>query len=481
MSNLLREYVRSILLEKASPKVSKQPESLNDLCRMLSATGINASSKRGAVNWAGSLDDLDATVKGNGLQLVTNKNGIKTTSADMYTGNKNAILAFIRLSLSIDIGNESVKEVPVIIKPDNALIDPAACANKLKGGTALGYGVEHAIYSGLKGTTSKSMIKAMKEQDARLTKLLAAASNIAPDALDKYLSDVTTMRAAIVKNEKKIGAVSIIGAPPGGGSAEYDIQAVGANDPNHKYVFHAKYKSDRLVGIPQDSSEAAVDPEEIEDKFKGEGDKLPLPVSSNSSIAFKIARDSLLFNSLPKKSLDGNILNNADKQLTPAGKTVHKKQTIPGDDLGVAEINVIMRDKALRTGLFQKMREAGFYDSINGDIKRQLGIDLKPQVGEKNVKKMTSVFINFLSVDNPDIFTFDSSQGASWNFELAKEGGNTARIAFFVTAISGSKRIEEVMEIELGSIKRAKYVQIHKGTGFHAWLDALSEKNKKLS
>lgn len=472
MNNLLREYVRSILLEKASPKVSKQPESLNDLCRMLSATGINANSKRGAVNWAGSLDDLEDTVKDSGLQLVKNKNGIKTASAGIHTGNKNAILAFIRLSLSINIGNESVKEVPVIIKPDNALIDPVACAKKLKGGTALGYGVEHAIYSALKGTTTESMIKAMKEQDARLTKLLAAASDIAPDALDKYLSDVTTMRTAIVNNKEKIGAVSIIGDPPGGGSAEYDIQAVGKNDPDHKYVFHAKYKSDRLVGIPQDSSEAAVDPEKIENKF--EGDELPLPISSNSSIAFKIARDSLLFKKTTKKSLDGDVLNNADDQLTPEGEEVLEKQTTAADaNFGVAEINVVMRNKVLRTMLFQKMFEAGFYDSISGDIKRQLGIDLKPQIGEKNVKKMTSVFINFLSVGNPDIFTFNSSQGANWQFKLVP--GQTARVAFFVTAQQvGAEAIENVMEIELGSIKRAKYVQIHKGTGFHAWLDALA-------
>lgn len=484
MSDLLREYIKSILRASVLSEASKQPESLSNLCKLLSSTsGSSASPKRGAVNWSGSLEDLDSAVKGVGLSLVTTGKGIKTSAGDAvteYTRAKNAVLAYIRLESPIKIDDKLVKIAPVIVKPDSALVDPDACKSKLKGGTALGYGVEHAIYSALKGTNVKSMIDIMTTQDARLVDLLDAAKRMVPEAYEGYLKNVATMRSAILQNKAKIGDVVITGPAPGGGTSEYDIEAVGKSaagkpDVAHKYVFHAKYKSDRLVGIPQASGEDEAALKVLKKQISKElaDDNLPLPVSSNSSIAFKTARDTLLFGGPPpKKSIDRDVLADGP-HLTSAGKVVRRKQTSSGEDEGVAEINVIMRDSRLRAQLLQNMKAAGFNASIERDIKRQLGIELKPRAGEEAVKKLTSVFINFLSVEKPDIFVFKTNQGADWRFELVP--GETARLAFFVTAIKGRERIENALEIELGSIKRAKYVQVHKGKNFHDWLDALSE------
>lgn len=479
----MREYIKSILRASVLSEASKQPESLSNLCKLLSSTsGSSASPKRGAVNWSGSLIDLDNAVKGVGLSLASVGGHIKTVSGDAaaaYTGAKNAVLAYVKLESPIKIDDRLVKVVPVIVKPDSALVDPDACKKKLKGGTALGYGVEHAIYSALKGTSVKNMIDIMTTQDARLIDLLDAAKRMVPDAYEGYLKDVATMRSAILQNKAKIGDVVITGSAPGGGTSEYDIEAVGKSpvgkaDNTHKYVFHAKYKSDRLVGIPQASGDDEEALKVLKKQISKElaDNELPLPVSSNSSIAFKTARDNMLFGgSSPKKTLEGDVLMDGP-HLTPAGKIVRRKQT-SGPDAGLAEINVIMRDPKLRAQLLQNMKAAGFNAAIERDIKRQLGIELKPHAGEEAVKKMTSVFINFLSVEKPDIFVFKTNQGTDWHFELVP--GETARLAFFVTAIKGRERIENALEIELGSIKRAKYVQVHKGKNFHDWLDALSE------
>jgi len=482
MRHLLQEYIKEVLKDSIISELSKQPGTLSSLCKLLSdASGTAASPKRGAINWAGNIKDLEDAVRDIGLTLVSSKGKAKTVIGKPvaeYTGAKNAFLAFINMSDPIKLGNTSSRTVPVIVKPDSALTDPEACEKKLKGGTALGYGVEHAIYSALKPTSVENMIEAMSTSDERLNDLISAAEKIAPEALEKYFQSVATMRSQISQievNRKKIGNVAILGGPPGGGSSEYDIEAVGVNrgrpDARHKVVLHAKYMSDRLVGIPQ---AAEAGPENVKDQLAKElkPGAVALSSSSNSSVAYKIARDLLLFvgGRPPKKSLDGNVL--APDSLTPAGKAVRKQQTADGSPVqGEAEINVIMKDPQLRSKLLQNMESSGFYSSISGDIKRQLGVELKPRVGEESIKKMTSVFINFRKDLTPDIMVFKEDQGVNWNFEVTE--GDTARKAFYVAAVSKDERIDNVMEIELGSIKRAKYVQVHKGENFYIWLEAL--------
>lgn len=503
MPHLLQEYIREIL-EKAiiverraaagertpvsrSPAgIDGPPTTLGGLAKLLRDASNDTSAKtRGdAIEWGGTLEDLKNAVTNIGrtakLSLVKDRNGeIKRVddkkNIDLYTKKKGAFLTFINLQIPI----ENRKTVTIVIKPDLSLVDPEQCANKLKSGMILGYGAEHAIFSALAGTSPKDMIEEMTNNDMRLVTLLGAAKDIAPEALEEYFTAITEMRSQIDarKNTEFLNVVADVGSPPGGGSSEYDIVAYATNRSgkrisSRKVVIHAKYDDDRLVGIPQAKGASEKTKEKVSKEF---ADDVVVPPSASN--IYKDVRDAFLFKvpKGPAEALSGNILR--DEDLTPAGKKVLKQQKKAAKP--EAEINVIMKDEALRNELLSNLEAAGFLETISSDIKRQLGLDIKLQSGEK-FKDMLSIFVNFQTDLTPHILKFDSGQGESWNLEVTPtDESPTAANAYDVAAVSadGATTIPNIMRIELGSIKRAKYVQVHKGdkARFGEWVDALSQ------
>jgi len=119
----------------------------------------------------------------------------------------------------------------------------------------------------------------------------------------------------------------------------------------------------------------------------------------------------------------------------------------------------------LREALFAELEAANFGSVISSSIKQQLGLETK------GTETRTSMFINFTEND-VHVQRFAPEQGDLVEFYLVE--GTTTSSAYTVTAVfSNDEEVPAAFNVELGSIVRAKYVQIHKGTGFKQFVNKL--------
>ena len=86
------------------------------------------------------------------------------------------------------------------------------------------------------------------------------------------------------------------------------------------------------------------------------------------------------------------------------------------------------------------------------------------------------MFVNFTEND-VHVQRFAPEQGASVEFIL--DPGMTTSSAYTVRAVFNKVKVPAAFNVELGSIVRAKYVQIHKGINFENFISEL-EKQKDL-
>jgi hypothetical protein len=268
-------------------------------------------------------------------------------------------------------------------------------------------------------------------------------------------------------------------APPGGGSDEYDLIASAAGPAKGaktSFNIHVKYKSNRLVGIPQPKLADIVNPETGEIDEEATEAAIEAAAAGNPSVIYKRVRDELLFGAEGPAGGTGSLELGKKggplvaKGLTDYGRSVKNAQgkgpTAP------SEIAIMITNQKLRDVLFAALEAAKFGDVISSSIKQQLGLEAKGS------EKRTSMFINFTEND-VHVQRFAPEQGTSVKFVLVS--GTTTSSAYTVTAIFTDKavKVPAAFNVELGSIVRAKYVQIHKGTGFDQFVSELELENKK--
>jgi len=371
----------------------------------------------------------------------------------------NLLREYIRQSLFVQQLNEARVNLNEVKSPD------------LKSGTMLGYAGEQAVYAAM-GT--RPLLFAQLEKnligDVRIIKNYNSSNY---EQWNTFVNIADVMKKNIAKKFKEIGLeFTRPPTPPGGGSDEYDLVATAGK---RSFNIHVKYKSNRLVGIPQPKLADIVNPETGEIDEEATEAAIEAAAAGNPSVIYKNVRDSLLFNdgvqggigSLKYRADGGSIVAGVGKELTQYGLSVQAMQG-PNRD-APSEIAVIITDKNLREKLFDALKAANFGGVISSSIKQQLGLKTK------GAETRTSMFINFTEND-VHVQRFAPEQGAKVEFVLVS--GTTTSSAYTVTAKFTDKavKVPAAFNVELGSIVRAKYVQIHKGTGFDQFVSELENK-----
>jgi len=287
------------------------------------------------------------------------------------------------------------------------------------------------------------------ENDSRISSAISMSN---AEDVEKFFNDCSTMRDSVKVKLAQLGINAKADKIPSTGTDEYDLTSTSGEE---KYFIHVKFQSDRLVGIPKPS------------------DQSPEDMAKNPSVIYKNVRDSLLFKrglSGGNKTIDPVKDELIEGYLTLFGKQVLKKQR----ELGESEIAAIIKTPTLRNVLYSSLEESNFSQNIADSLKQQLGLESKGEV------VATTLFINFNSPEEIKTQMFVPGQGRNIKFILRP--GNLTSQAFIVDASFRMPTKEEVgvsdvFNIELGSIKRTKYVQIHKGKNFNKFstmLDSLS-------
>jgi len=316
----------------------------------------------------------------------------------------------------------------------------------------LGFAGEHAVYAAMNGISNQAMIKNLEKDD----RINTAIKTSLPEDVSTFFENCKTMRNTIKDKLVELGINARADKVPSTGSDEYDLTSTKGEE---KYFIHVKYQSDRLVGIPKPASQS-----------KKEAQK-------NPSVIYKNARDSLLFKNGVQGGKDtlhplkDELL--ASKYLTSYGKKVLKKQK----ELGESEIAAIIKVPSLRKDFDAKLEELHFSENLIKAVKQQLGLESKGEVSA------ATLFFNFSSNEEVKTQVFLPGQGK--NIELSLVPGNLTSQAFTINATvkpPNRKRGEAVevvdaFRVELGSIRRAKYVQLHKGAGFSQLSKSLEDLN----
>ena len=309
----------------------------------------------------------------------------------------------------------------------------------------LGFAGEHAVYAAMNNVNDK-VLKRNIEDDSRISNAIVSSN---PDDVKKFFSDCVTMKNSVKSKLAQLRINAKADNIPSTGTDEYDLRSTSGNQ---KYFIHVKYQSSRLVGIPQPSGQT---PEEAE---------------KNPSSIYKLVRDSLLF----KSGLQGgkNTVDFSKDRLIDSGNlTAYGKRVLKAQSaLGESEIAAMVKDSSLRDILYSKLKEFGFDQNILDSIKQQLGLEQKGDISA------TTLFINFNSPKDISTQMFLPGQGK--NVDLRLVPGNSTNKAFTVDAnvkLPNKKtvKLKDIFNVELGSIKRAKYVQLHKGTNFSQFSEAL--------
>lgn len=311
--------------------------------------------------------------------------------------------------------------------------------NKLVSASVLGFASEHAVYAAMNGIGPAALQRNI-ENDSRISPALRISS---PEDIAKFFADCNSMQAAAKSKLSEMGITARADEVPSAGTDEHDLTSTSGEE---KYFVHVKYQSDRLVGIPKPAGQTKED------------------AAKNPSVIYKDARDSLLFTgglSGGKGTIDVVKDELLPQFLTPYGKMVLAAQR----DLGESEIAAIIKNPALKEVLYSELKKRGFNQNISDAIKQQLGLETKGDTVAK------TLFIKFNSPTEVKTRLFVPGQGR--NIGLSLRPGNLTSEAFVVDATfvppgdpKNKKTITDVFYIELGSIKRAKYVQLHKGKNF---------------
>lgn len=318
----------------------------------------------------------------------------------------------------------------------------------------LGFAGEHAVYAAMNRISNRDMIKNL-EKDSRIN---TAIKTSLPEDISTFFENCKMMRNTIKYKLVELGINEKVMADkvPSAGTDEYDLTSTKGEE---KYFIHVKYQSDRLVGIPKPASQS-----------KKEAQK-------NPSVIYKNARDSLLFKDGVQGGKDtlhplkDELLDS--KYLTSYGKKVLIKQK----ELGESEIAAIIKVPSLRKVFDAKLEELHFSENLIKAAKQQLGLESKGEVSA------ATLFFNFSSNEEVKTQVFLPGQGK--NIELSLVPGDLTSQAFTinVTVKQSNKKREDAVEVvdafrvELGSIRRAKYVQLHKGTGFSQLSKLLEDLN----
>jgi len=294
----------------------------------------------------------------------------------------------------------------------------------LSDGKTLGYGAEHAVYAALSKISNNQMYANM-ENDTRLAAIL---SNSSEENILNFKKNCVSMRNVFMRNITSIDLsdLRIASAPPSGGNVPVDVEAI---DPDgNNYDIHVKYKSDRLVGlqIPKIEKNASEEEKRIYDTLR----------QGHPNVVYRKIRDFFLEKN-PK----------------------------------VDDIFGIFSNPNLKSKFYDALSKGGFYDTISDVIKSQLGFS--SQTGN------TSLLVNFLSPTDVKIQKMTPEQGENLQFNLRIPDDAKISKAFVVDAVflQGKKQkiVKDVLDVEIGSKKRNRGLDVHKGDNYQKFVEELEK------
>jgi len=437
MRKLLREYINNLLLELSSPSPKKKLEQA-----IISAADLN-SAKFGS--WRPGAGKYGEIRLAPASPIPPGINYSQLLKSAGYTAKKSAS------SVSQKFDTWDVKTpsgVVQVVFASKTLAPGTTGKSELQTIKILGFAGEHAVYAAMNKVNDKVLRKNI-ENDSRISPAISMSN---AEDIEKFFNDCSTMRDSVKAKLAQLGINAKADKIPSTGTDEYDLTSTSGEE---KYFIHVKFQSDRLVGIPKPS------------------DQSPEDMAKNPSVIYKNVRDTLLFKrglSGGNKTIDPVKDELIEGYLTTFGKQVLKKQR----ELGESEIAAIIKTPALRNIFYSSLEKSNFSQNIADSLKQQLGLESKGEV------VATTLFINFNSPEEIKTQMFVPGQGR--NIEFTLRPGNLTSQAFIVDASFRMSRkkevsVSDVFNIELGSIKRAKYVQIHKGKNFNQFskmLDSLS-------
>jgi hypothetical protein len=370
----------------------------------------------------------------------------------------NLLREYIRQSLFVQQLNEARVNLNEVKSPD------------LKSGTMLGYAGEQAVYAAM-GTPPLTFEELEKNLigDVRIIKNYNSSNQ---QQWDTFVNIADVMKENIANKFEEMG-LEFTRPPsaPGGGSDEYDLVAKAGE---RSFNIHVKYKSNRLVGIPQPKLAKIKDPETGKIDKEATEAAAEAAAAGNPSVIYKNVRDSLLFKDGVQGGTGSLTLGKKGGPLKATGLTDYGISVKEAQGKGAAapsEIAIMITNEEFRTKLFDALKAANFGGVISSSIKQQLGLE------KKGDETRTSMFINFTEND-VHVQRFAPEQGAKVKFILVP--GTTTSSAYTVMAVFTDKavkvKVPAAFNVELGSIVRAKYVQIHKGTGFDQFVSELENK-----
>lgn|GEM_PF-4160602 len=430
MSNLLREYIELILERGPLPGFSKK-----ELTTKLLQTAEKNSDKFGS--WRIGHPKYDeirfapASPIPPGIDYIRffQKAGFKAEEAPTSVSGK-----YKTWNVMMPSG-----EVIKVVFTAKTVAPGEAQESDLTTIKILGYAGEHAVYAAMNRISDQAMIKNI-EKDGRIS---TAIKTSMPEDIAAFFENCKTMRDTVKNKLAELEIDARADKVPSPGTDEYDLTSTKGEE---KYFIHVKYQSDRLVGIPKPADQP------VEEAQK------------NPSVIYKNVRDSMLFKGGVqggKNTLDllkDELLDNGN--LTLYGKKVLRRQR----ELGESEIAAIVKDPSLRAAFYDELEKFDFSKNIVEAIKQQLGLESKGEVSA------ATLFFNFKSPEEVATQLFLPGQGK--NVKLSLVPGSVTSQAFIVNAAvklpnRKSVNVADAFRVELGSIKRAKYVQLHKGANFN--------------
>ena len=373
-------------------------------------------------------------------------------------------------------------------------------------GALLGYGAEHATYFALNNYKDDFVRRNMEyvlgvdERSSTSGRLSSFAdSRLVPSAkrasiagIKKFIESIVEMTHAVREKFSQSGFNVEEVAAPKPTTGKYDLEAYGTwGDKDCAVRIHVKYQSDRLVGIQKPPVDPSREPpwDDLSETF-------------NSSEIYHIVRDGLLFGG--RKNAGGALDNSGalagdNDHLTKFGKKVLDKQ---GDDFAArkrerdlnpkkakgaplkpeSEISIMMKDSELRSKFLSELDKGGqFTKALERDIKDAL--DLNPGKGKTSLSLLeVTAFVNFLSFSEVETYFFYPKIDFKMSFTPGSSTGKAficnVTLPGILPAGSDPGRSEEttinsVFVVELGSIARKKYVQIHKGENYDEFIAAV--------
>lgn len=430
MIKLLKEYVR--LMVEAPLKSSnqeKQPSAVTRYTVKQLAQILNSETKRErkagkagllGIRYVGSLSSLQKEMEELGASMSgTQDPGEPFSLSGRY---KTYLFSFDPSVAEVDTDGKIQKFVPIIT------VDPAGA---LLTGQSLGYGAEQAVYAALQDLDKDGMEENILADSRLKEKLQKATDEDYASFIDKCSSMLLTMKDAMLEKSLSMTAE---GNPPGGGNAPVDITAV--DDDGLKYNVHVKYKSDRLVGLYLPKF-----PKDFDEKKKNE------ILQGHPNWVYRQVRDE--FAELP------NVQKLMKQQNT-------------------SEVNAIFSNEKLKRSFYAALEAQDFNEKILRNLKKYLGF-------ESDDATTNTIFFNFLSPDNVSIQVVTSEQGENLDFSvnipedalISKALSVDATVTVGKGRSKARKMIQNVFDIEFGSKKRNRGLDVHKGENYAELIDVL--------